>query len=115
MTNKRAPAYGLLATAAGIAIPFVMQVGPDDAIANLCKWPRKLSPSLAENCSRGLSGEYLYVVAAGLVLLGVVWLAPPLRAHGTKSQKMIVGISLLITRAFADLDESKGIPESAMS
>ncbi|MCP3466273.1 hypothetical protein [Bradyrhizobium sp. CCGUVB23] len=97
MTKKRTTTYGLLATAAGAAIPFMMQVGPDDAIANLCKWPKKLTPSLTESCSRGLSSEYLYVVAAGLVFLGLVWLTAPLRTHGTKSQKMIVGISLLIT------------------
>ncbi|WP_152540034.1 hypothetical protein [Afipia sp. P52-10] len=67
----------LLPAALGIGIPTMMQVGPDDAILNLCKWPRKLWPDLPQNCLPGISSVWLYV-AAGLLIIGsILWFAWP--------------------------------------
>jgi hypothetical protein len=77
----------------------MMQVGPDDAVLNFCKWPRKFAPSLPENCLPGLSATGLYAIAAVLVCFGVVWFAWPYRKNGSRRARMTVGILVLICGA----------------
>jgi hypothetical protein len=87
--------WGFVPALLGIGLPFLMEVGPDEAIINLCKWPRKALPSLAENCLPGLSASQVYVAAITLLAIGIIWLTRPYRQIGTRRHKMAVGIALL--------------------
>jgi hypothetical protein len=40
--------WGVIPAFIAIAIPTMMQVGPDDAVINFCKWPRKAFPLLMQ-------------------------------------------------------------------
>jgi len=72
-----------------------MEVGPDEAIVNLCKWPRKVFPSLAENCLPWVSASTLYIGAIILFAMGIVLLTRPYRLSGTRRQKMGIGFALI--------------------
>ena len=87
--------WRLLPAAFGIAVPTMMQVGPDDAILNVCKWPRKLAPSLAEDCLPGGSSDVIHIVAVALVCVGLLWFGWPYLEHGTRRARMITGILIL--------------------
>jgi hypothetical protein len=74
----------------------MMQVGPDDAILNLCKWPRKLNQALPENCLPGvvtISG--LHLAATVLVCVGLLWFGWPYLKDGPRQRRMIAGIFIL--------------------
>jgi hypothetical protein len=94
-SEKKRSLWGIVPAALAVAIPTMMQVGPDDAIINLCKWPRKAWPSLAENCLPGISPTELYVLAIFLFAVGIIWITKPYRTGGTRRHKMAVGLSLL--------------------
>jgi hypothetical protein len=85
---------GLVPAALGIWVPFMMQVGPDDAVLNLCKWPRKIAPSLPADCLPGVSANQIYFVAIALVAISIVWLTRPYLTTGTRRKKMTVGLTL---------------------
>jgi hypothetical protein len=87
--------WGFIPAAVGVWVPTMMQVGPDDAVLNLCKWPRKAFPDMAENCLPGVSASQIYIVAAILIALGVIWLTQPYLKGGTRREKMSVGLTLL--------------------
>lgn len=72
----------------------MMQVGPDDAILNLCKWPRKLFP-VPENCLPGLSSNGIYVFAVALVCSGLLWFGWPVLKQGKRQECMITGTLIL--------------------
>ncbi len=95
MENRKS-LWGFIPAGLAIAIPTMMQVGPDDAVINLCKWPRKAFPALAENCLPGISANELYVLAIILFTVGVVWLTRPYRLSGTLRKKMVIGLTLLV-------------------
>lgn len=95
MVGDRKSWFGLLPALIGAAIPTMMQVGPDDAVLNFCKWPRKFTPSLAENCLPWVSADELYIFAIVLLAGGLIWLTHPFLKIGTRQQKMAVGLALL--------------------
>jgi hypothetical protein len=64
---------GLLPALIGFAL-FMMQVGPDEAEINLCKWPRKLFADLPDACLHGAPTWLLYLISAALILIGLAWL-----------------------------------------
>jgi hypothetical protein len=82
--------WGFVPTFLGAAIPTVMEVGPDDAVVNICKWPRKFFPSLAENCLPGLFATELNILAIILLAFGLVWLTRPYRRTGTWQKKWLL-------------------------
>jgi hypothetical protein len=86
---------GLFPTFIGSGIPTMMQVGPDDAILNFCKCPRKLAPAVPENCLPGMIADQLYVVAVVLICAGLLWFGWPYLNHGTKRARMLSGIFIL--------------------
>jgi hypothetical protein len=73
----------------------MIQVGPDDVVLNLCKWPRKLTPRLPENCLPGMSSNDIYVVAVALMCVGVFWFGWPYLKQGTRRARMITGTLIL--------------------
>src|SRR5579871_4630628 len=92
---KTTSLLGVVPTALGLALPLMMEVGPDEAVVNFCKWPRKLIPPLAENCLRGVSEAQLYVTAIILFAIGIIWITWPYRQIGTRRGKMAIGIALI--------------------
>jgi hypothetical protein len=63
----------LLPTTIGFALGVMMQVGPDEAEINLCKWPKKLWPNLPDACLHGTPTWLLYLISVGLILIGLIW------------------------------------------
>jgi hypothetical protein len=62
----------------GTALMFGAQVGPSDAEANLCKWPRGIWPSMRADCLHGIDPLWIYAVAAALIIGGLIWAGLPL-------------------------------------
>lgn len=87
--------WRLLPAGATVAVPTMMQVGPDDAVLNLCKWPRKLFPSLAENCLPGVSETDLYVAVTLISCGSILWFGWPYLKEATRRARMISGIIIL--------------------
>jgi hypothetical protein len=71
-----------LPTLLGFALSVMMQVGPDEAEINLCKWPKKVWPSLSADCLHGTPAWFLYLVSISLIFLGFIWFFWP-RIIGT--------------------------------
>lgn len=75
--------------ALGTWVLYMTQTGPDEAVVNFCKWPRKHWPSLPEDCLHGLPGPGLYLIAAFLIVGGVVWFFwPQLKHLGSRYMSM---------------------------
>src|SRR2546429_5701449 len=72
----------------------MMQVGPDDAILNFCKWPRKIV-ALPENCLPGISASESYLLAALLVFISLLWFGRPYFKGITGRVRMLVGVLIL--------------------
>lgn len=63
----------LLPTPIGVTLGIMMQVGPNEAEINVCKWPKKLWPSLPDACLHGAPTWLLYLISTGLILTGLIW------------------------------------------
>jgi len=87
--------WRLVPAALSLAVPTMMQVGPDDAVLNFCKWPRKLAPSLSENCLLGATANDVYVAIVLLFCASVLWFGWPYRKKSTQRAHMIYGIIIL--------------------
>jgi hypothetical protein len=86
----------LFPTFLGIGLPTMMQVGPDDAILNFCKWPRKFAPSLSEAClPTWVTADHIYSLAVMLIAGGVVWASWPYLSEGSARKKMVLGFTIL--------------------
>lgn len=87
--------WRLLPAALGIVVPTMMQVGPDDAVLNLCKWPHKIATTIPENCLPGISDNELYLAAVILVSAGLLWFGWPYFKDGHRRASMIAGILIV--------------------
>jgi hypothetical protein len=87
--------WRLFPTFLGIGLPTMMQVGPDDAILNFCKWPRKFAPSMPEAClPTWVTADHIYSLALVLIAGGIVWASWPYLSEGSRRRKMIIGLTL---------------------
>jgi hypothetical protein len=71
MEPRKHPAV-LAVSALGAVVIFMTSNGPDEAVVNFCKWPRK-AVSGPPDCLSGLPGWALYAAAGLLILGGLVW------------------------------------------
>jgi hypothetical protein len=60
----------------GTGLLTMLQVGPDDAARNFCKWPR-LFIDISPDCISGISATALRWFAVGLILVGIFWILAP--------------------------------------
>jgi len=85
---------GAIPALLGIGVPTMMQVGPDDAILNFCKWPRKFV-TVPENCLPGATAHELYLLAVLLVSISLLWFGRPYLKRTVGRARMIIGILIL--------------------
>lgn len=69
--------------AIGTLMLFGAQVGPDDAVKNLCKWPKIFFSAVPESCLAGINNFWFYVLAFGLLALAFGWFFWPSKKTST--------------------------------